>query len=96
MSPFDSNAGGTTVVMFGASGDLTRRKLIPALYNNFREKRLPAWRLIDPILSGWVSSPQAPPLHTYPINSWGPGAADELLARNGHAWRIGCCGLPCS
>jgi len=42
MSPIDSNAGGTTVVIFGASGDLTRRKLIPALYNNFRKKRLPA------------------------------------------------------
>ena len=55
-----------------------------------------AWRLIDPILSGWVSSPQAPPLHTYPLNSWGPGAADELLSRNGHAWRMSCCGLPCS
>jgi len=54
-----------------------------------------AWRLIDPILSEWESSPQAPPLHTYPRNSWGPGAADELLARDGHAWRMGCCGLPC-
>ena len=32
--------GGTTVVVFGASGDLTRRKLIPALYNNFRKGRL--------------------------------------------------------
>jgi glucose-6-phosphate 1-dehydrogenase len=31
-----------TIVIFGASGDLTRRKLIPALYNNFRKKRLPA------------------------------------------------------
>ena len=55
-----------------------------------------AWRLIDPILSGWASSPQAPPLHTYPLNSWGPEAADALLAKGGHAWRMGCCGLPCS
>lgn len=31
----------TTILFFGASGDLTRRKLIPALYNNFRKKRLP-------------------------------------------------------
>ncbi len=54
-----------------------------------------AWRLIDPILSGWESSPQAPPLHVYPRNSWGPDAADELLAKDGHEWRIGCCGLPC-
>lgn len=31
-----------TMVIFGASGDLTSRKLIPALYNLFRRKRLPA------------------------------------------------------
>ena len=31
----------TTIVIFGASGDLTARKLVPALYNNFRKKRLP-------------------------------------------------------
>lgn len=29
------------IVIFGASGDLTRRKLIPALYNLYRKKRLP-------------------------------------------------------
>ena len=32
----------TVIVIFGGSGDLTTRKLIPALYNNFRKKRLPA------------------------------------------------------
>lgn len=30
-----------TIVIFGASGDLTQRKLIPALYNLFLKKRLP-------------------------------------------------------
>ncbi|HEY1065417.1 MAG TPA: glucose-6-phosphate dehydrogenase, partial [Pirellulales bacterium] len=30
-----------TFVIFGASGDLTSRKLIPALYQLFRKKRLP-------------------------------------------------------
>ncbi len=30
-----------TIVIFGASGDLTSRKLIPALFDNFRKKRLP-------------------------------------------------------
>ena len=29
------------IVIFGATGDLTARKLIPALYNNFCKKRLP-------------------------------------------------------
>lgn len=31
----------TVIVIFGATGDLTTRKLIPALYNDFRKKRLP-------------------------------------------------------
>jgi len=31
----------TTIVILGASRDLTARKLIPALYNNFRKKGLP-------------------------------------------------------
>ncbi len=30
-----------TIVIFGASGDLTQRKLIPALYNLYLKKRLP-------------------------------------------------------
>jgi glucose-6-phosphate 1-dehydrogenase len=29
----------TSIVIFGATGDLTRRKLVPALYNLFRKKR---------------------------------------------------------
>ena len=32
----------TVIVIFGASGDLTARKLVPALFNNFRKGRLPA------------------------------------------------------
>lgn len=32
----------TTFVIFGASGDLTRRKLVPALYRAVRKKQLPA------------------------------------------------------
>ena len=31
----------TTIVIFGASGDLTRRKLIPALYHLCHKQRLP-------------------------------------------------------
>ena len=31
-----------TIVIFGASGDLTSRKLIPAIYSLHRKKRLPA------------------------------------------------------
>lgn len=49
-----------------------------------------SWRLIDAVLTGWDTSPNAPPLVTYPHGSWGPPEADELLARDGHIWRLGC------
>src|SRR5437867_807546 len=32
----------TTIVIFGASGDLTQRKLMPALFSLYRKMRLPA------------------------------------------------------
>ncbi len=32
----------------------------------------------------------APPVERYPPGSWGPRAADELLARSGHKWQSGC------
>jgi glucose-6-phosphate 1-dehydrogenase len=36
-----------TIVIFGASGDLTARKLIPALYHLFKEKQMPpAFRVV--------------------------------------------------
>jgi glucose-6-phosphate 1-dehydrogenase len=37
----NTNSVPTTIVIFGASGDLTKRKLIPALYNSYRKNRLP-------------------------------------------------------
>jgi len=49
-----------------------------------------AWQLIDPILQGWQSSPYAPALQIYKPGTWGPQAADELLAQCGHKWRLGC------
>jgi glucose-6-phosphate 1-dehydrogenase len=48
-----------------------------------------AWRLIDPILKGW-ETPSAPLLVTYPAGSWGPAEADQLLAKAGRVWRLGC------
>lgn len=36
----NDNCNPVTLVIFGASGDLTWRKLIPALYNNFKKGRL--------------------------------------------------------
>ena len=35
------------IVIFGASGDLTRRKLMPSLYDLYRKGRLPEnWRIV--------------------------------------------------
>ena len=36
-----ANSNATTIVIFGASGDLTKRKLIPALFQLRQEKLLP-------------------------------------------------------
>ncbi len=44
-----------------------------------------AWRFITEILDAWDSSPAKP--ETYPAGSWGPEAADALLARDGAKWR---------
>lgn len=48
-----------------------------------------AWRLIDPLVQGW-ESPAATPLLTYPVGSWGPAEADDLLGRDEHHWLSGC------
>ncbi len=44
-----------------------------------------AWEFIDRIEDAWREEP--PPLYEYPAGSWGPDAADDLLARDGRAWR---------
>src|SRR3981081_1593339 len=45
-----------------------------------------AWAFIDPIEEAWHAK-KARPLCFYPSGSWGPAEADELLARDGRAWR---------
>ena len=47
----------TTIVIFGASGDLTQRKLIPALYNAFVKTRLPdVIRLVGVARRDWTDA----------------------------------------
>jgi glucose-6-phosphate 1-dehydrogenase len=48
-----------------------------------------AWNLLDPVLQGWEAQ-TTPRLVVYPVGSWGPGEADQLLERDGRGWRIGC------
>jgi glucose-6-phosphate 1-dehydrogenase len=46
-----------------------------------------AWAFVDPIEEAWRAKENQPDLFTYPAGSWGPDEADELLARDGRAWR---------
>jgi glucose-6-phosphate 1-dehydrogenase len=45
-----------------------------------------AWRLMEPILEAWKVRP-ARGLPIYEAGSWGPEAADALVARDGRVWR---------
>jgi glucose-6-phosphate 1-dehydrogenase len=45
-----------------------------------------AWEILQPILDAW-SAGLGGPLHFYAAGTWGPPAADELLERDGRAWR---------
>jgi glucose-6-phosphate 1-dehydrogenase len=45
-----------------------------------------SWRLITPVLEHWQAQ-QRDGLDSYAAGSWGPKAADDLLASNGHEWR---------
>ncbi|MDE3101803.1 MAG: glucose-6-phosphate dehydrogenase [Chloroflexota bacterium] len=43
------------------------------------------WRLVDPILSAWSESADAPP--QYAAGTWGPAEADAFIERDGRRWR---------
>ena len=46
-----------------------------------------AWSFCDHIEHAWHQHATPPPLAFYPSGSWGPKEADDLLARDGRAWR---------
>jgi glucose-6-phosphate 1-dehydrogenase len=45
-----------------------------------------AWSIVDPIREAWKNLALTE-RELYPAGSWGPEAADELLAQRGHKWR---------
>ena len=45
-----------------------------------------AWAIVDPIIDAWRAG-HGGPIHFYGAGTWGPPAADELLERDGRAWR---------
>ena len=44
------------------------------------------WAVVQPILDAWAAG-RGGELHFYPAGSVGPLAADEMLGRDGRAWR---------
>lgn len=46
-----------------------------------------AWKYIDQIENAWHQSATPPPMCEYPAGTWGPKEADEMLERDGRAWR---------
>jgi glucose-6-phosphate 1-dehydrogenase len=45
-----------------------------------------AWSIVDPIISNWADE-ATPDFPNYEAGTWGPEAADDLLAREGRRWR---------
>jgi glucose-6-phosphate 1-dehydrogenase len=45
-----------------------------------------AWRIVGPVLEAWAERPRRD-ISIYEAGSWGPEAADALIARDGHSWR---------
>jgi glucose-6-phosphate 1-dehydrogenase len=45
-----------------------------------------AWRIVGPILDEWAAKPGRE-IPIYEAGSWGPEAADSLIAADGHTWR---------
>ena len=45
-----------------------------------------AWRIVGPVLDAWAGKPERE-ISIYEAGSWGPEAADALIARDGHSWR---------
>ena len=44
-----------------------------------------AWQIVDPILDAWQG--RSVPLAGYAAGTWGPRPADQLMERDGRAWR---------
>ena len=44
-----------------------------------------AWEIVDPLIRAWTDG--RAPLDSYAAGTWGPPAADALIATDGHEWR---------
>ena len=57
----------------------------PPLFPRHEEVEL-SWKILDPIERFWARSRAA--VEQYPAGTWGPGAADEMMQRDGRTWRM--------
>jgi glucose-6-phosphate 1-dehydrogenase len=55
------------------------------LFPRHKEVEL-SWMILDPIEKFWEQQPGQP--EQYRPGTWGPASADEMLSRDGRAWRI--------
>ena len=55
----------------------------PPLFPRHEEVEL-SWEILDPIEEHWRGAGRPDP---YPAGTWGPRAADTMMARDGRAWR---------
>lgn len=51
------------------------------------DEAMNSWRLLTPLLDFWVNE-KATGLNTYPAGTWGPKAAEELMAKDQRKWRL--------
>ena len=58
----------------------------PTLFNRSDAVDL-SWEILQPVLDTWESTPASPPFPNYAAGTWGPAEADDLLARDGRAWK---------
>ena len=73
-----ASTGYETLLYDALNGDATRFQRADVVEN--------AWRIVTPILDVWkATTPGDVP--SYAAGSWGPVGADELLTRDGRAWR---------
>jgi glucose-6-phosphate 1-dehydrogenase len=82
-----------SLVIFGASGDLTAHKLIPALHRLHIRGRLPGQARVVGGARADLSVPRppgAPPSAVYPVGSNGPPSVDDFISRDGCSWLLQC------
>ncbi|MCC2308272.1 glucose-6-phosphate dehydrogenase [Cellulomonas chengniuliangii] len=56
----------------------------PPLFPRHEEVEL-SWKILDPITEYWAKHGKPDP---YRSGTWGPASADEMMARDGRAWRL--------